>query len=260
MNDSDKRYVELMQAEIDGEASEREMAALRDYLVSNPEARSVQTELVKLADVLSQVEDIDPPGDLAKNILAALPPRRPLDDGALRNESWHARFPLLKYGYALVAGLLLGVVVAGVAFRHLSSPETSDFYGTMIARERTSHNFAVDQIKLDLPDLGGSVGLSRSASNAIIEFDLNSREPVEVEVGFDGSQVGFKGYSQQSNSVRLFQAEQGRFSFGSKGKNHSTVLLTNENNAPIILDLRFYISGKLVHHGTLRLPGRADQS
>jgi hypothetical protein len=257
LNDSDKHYVELMHAALDGEASEREMAALREYLVSNPEAQSVQSGLMKLADVLRRVEDIEPPEDLTRSILAALPPRRPAGDSVLRNKPWHAGFPILKYGYALAAGLLIGSVLAGVAFRNLYSPETSDFYGTMIAREHASPNVAVDQMKLDLSDLRGSVGLSRSGSNAIVDFDLDTRQPVEVEVGFNGSQVGLKGFSQESNTASLFEAEPGRLSFRSEGKYRSTVLLTRDYNGPIILDLRFYISGELVHHGTLRLP-RSD--
>jgi len=243
-----------MHAALDGEASEREMAALRDYLVSNPEAQSVQTGLVKLADVLGQVEDIEPPRDLTESILAALPPRRTAADNVLRGKPWHAGFPILKYGYALAAGLLIGSVLTGVAFRSLYSPENSDFYGTMIAREHASPNLAVDQMKLDLSDVRGSVGLSRSGSNAIVDFDLDTRQPVEVDVGFDGSQVGLKGFSQQSSIAHLLEAKPGRLSFRSEGKYRSTVLLTNDHHAPIILDLRFYVSGELVQHGTLRLP------
>jgi len=254
VNDSDRNYLELMYADLDGEASEKEMVALREYLVSSPEARRMQTELAKLADLLSQVEAIEPPEDLMKSILAALPPRRPEVESVLRNKPWHATFPILKYGYALAAGLLLGLLLAGVAFRNLSSPETSNFYGTMIRREHSSHNAAGDQMKLDLRDLKGSVGVSRSGASTIIEFDLNTRLPVKVEVGFNGSQVGFQGFSQQANSVRSFKAEEGRLSFSSEGKLRFTVLLTNENNAQIILDLRFYISGQLVHQGTLQLP------
>jgi len=254
VNDSDRNYLELMHADLDGEASEEELVALREYLASSPEARSMQTELAKVADVLSQVEHIEPPEDLIKSIMAALPPRRPEVEGVPRNKPWHSTFPILKYGYALAAGLLLGLLLAGVAFRSLSSPETSDFYGTMIRREQNSQYAAGDQMKLDLRDLKGSVGVSRSGANTIIEFDLDTRQPVDVEVGFDGSQVGFKGFSQQSSGVRSFEAEEGRLSFSSEGKHRSTVLFTNENKAQIILDLKFYISGQLVHHGTLQLP------
>lgn len=254
MSDSHEKYLELMHAEMDGEASDKELVALREYLASNPKAQSVHAELAKLTDILNQVEEVETPGDLRRSILAALPPRRPGLEIVARNSPWRLRIPLIRYGYALAAGLFLGVVLTGVAFRNLSPLERSDVYGTMTARENTPHYVAVEQMKLAAPDLGGSVGLSRSGSNAMIVFDLNGGQPVDVEVGFDGSQVGLKGFSQQPNSIHLFEAREGRISFRSEGKQLSTVLLTNEKNAPVILDLKFYVGGKLVHQGTLRGP------
>jgi hypothetical protein len=258
LSDPREKYLELMHAELDGKASDKELATLWDYLARNPEAQRVHTELAKLTNILSQVERVETPGDLHTSIMAALPPRSTGLETVARNSSpWRLRIPLIRYGYALAAGLLLGAVLTGVAFRNLSPQEKSDVYGTLAIRENAPPYVAVDQMKLDSPDLTGSVELSRSGSNAMIVFDLNGQQPAEVEIGFDSSQGGLTGFSQRPDSIHSFEAKEGSISFQSEGKQRSTVILKSEKNAQLILDLKFYAAGKLVHQGQLgvRTPG-----
>lgn len=252
MSDSREKYLELIHAEIDGEATDKELAALREYLASHSEAQKVRVKLVKLTSVLKQVEEVETPGDLHTSILAALPTLRPgLKTVAQNSSSWRLRTPFIRYGYALAAGLLLGVIITGIAFRNLSPIEKSDVYGTMAALENSSHYVVVEQMKLSAPDLGGSVELRRSGDNEMIVFDLNGEQPVEVEVRFDGSQAGLKGFSQQLNSIRSFEGKEGTISFRSEGKQRSTVMLAGHKHAQLVLNLSFYVGGKLVHQGTL---------
>lgn len=251
MSDSHEKYLELIHAEMDGEASDEQLAALREYLASHPEAQNVYAELVMLTDVLNQVKEVEPPSDLRASILAGLPPRpRALEIGA-RASRLRLRIPLVRYGYALAAGLLLGVLLTGVAFRNLSPLEKPDVYGTMTALDNSSHYVVTEQMKLAAPDLGGSVELSRSGHNEMIVFDLNGKRAVEVEVRFDGSRAGLKGFSQQPNSIRSFEAKEGSISFRSEGKQRSTVILASEKQAQLLLNLSFYVGGKLVHQGTV---------
>lgn len=257
MTESRERYLELMHAEMDGEATDKELATLREYLASHPQAQSVHAELVKLTGILNQVEEVETPDDLHGSILAALPPPRSgLEIGA-RNTRSRFRIPLIRYGYALAAGLLLGAALTGVAFRSLSPVEKSDIYGTLAVRENAPRYVAVGQMNLDSPDVGGSVELRRSDSSAMIIFDLHGQQAVEVEVEFDGSQAGLMSFDQQPGAIRSFDAKKGTISFQSEGKQRSTVILTSEKNGQLILDLRFYVGGKLIHQGTLgaRVPG-----
>lgn len=256
MSDSQEKYLELMHAELDGEASDEDLVALREYLSSNPEAQKVHSELAKLTAVLNQVEMVETPGDLHTNILEALPPRRSEPGSVLRMRPWPLRIPQIQFGYALAAGLLLGAILTGFTLKSTSTVENSDFYGTMTARKDAPHSVAAEQMKLDAPDLGGSVALSQSGSKAMIVFDLSAGQPVEVEVGFESSQASFEGFSQQPSGIRWFDARNGRISFECEGKHVSTILLANERNAPLVLDLKFYEGGKLVYQGTLGSPNR----
>ena len=257
MSESRERYLELMHSEMDGEATDKELATLGEYLASHPEAQSVHAELVKLTDILNQVEEVETPDDLHGSILAALPPRPSVLEIGARNSRSRLRIPLIRYGYALAAGLLLGAALAGVAFRSLSPAEKADIYGTLAVRENAPRYVAVGQMNLDFPDLRGSVDLRRSGSDTMIIFDLHGQQAVEVEVGFDDSQAGLMSFNQQPGAIRSFEAKKGTISFQSEGEQRSTVLLTSEKNGQLILDLKFYVGGKLIHQGTLgaRVPG-----
>ena len=255
MSESREKYLELMHAELDETASDKELATLRGYLATNPEAQRVRAELAKLSNLLHQVEQVETPTDLHATILAALPPRRRILEAVVRSSSrWRLRFPLIHYGYALAAGLILGVVLTGATLWNLSPSEKSNIYGTMIARENTPRYVAVEQMNLTTPDLQGTVGLSRSGSTAMIVFDLHCEQTVEVEIKFDGSQVGMESFSQMPNTIRSLQAEKGKISFQSGGNQHSTLLFANEKNALAVLDLKFYVGASLVDEGTLRIP------
>lgn len=261
MSDSPEKYLELIHAKVDGEATDQELSALRDYLALHPEMKNVQAELVKLTDILGQVGELETPADLHGSILATLPPRRLVAEIGQRNSRSRFRIPLIRYGYALAAGLLVGAALTGIAFKSLSPVEKSDIYGTLAVRENAPRYVVVEQRNLDSPELAGSVELRRSGSNAMIIFDLHGQQAVEVELGFDGSQAGLVSFDQQPGAIRSVEAKKGTISFQSEGKQHSTVLLTNEKNGQLTLDLRFYIAGKLIRHDALagRFPGESPK-
>jgi hypothetical protein len=167
------------------------------------------------------------------------------------------RFPLLQFGYALAAGVILGVVLTGAALWNRVPLEKSEVYGTM-ARENTPRFVTAEQLNLATPDLRGTVVLSQSGQTAMVVFDLDGAQPAEIEIQFDASQIGLKGFSQLPNTIRALQAKEGTISFQSNGKQRSTLLFASEKNAASVLILKFYVGGNLVHQGTLRMPGQAN--
>jgi hypothetical protein len=244
----DEGYEELIQREIDGDTSEQEKTALKDYVAANAEAQSLHAGLKKLTEVLNRVEPVKPPADLAKSILAALSPRRHAQARVLRPRSWLARYPILKFGYAIAAGLILGLLLHPFLFNQTSTLPATDVQGSMIPR------LSGDQMLLNLDGGSGSVTLRVSDSIASLEFDLDSREPARLEVGFDKGQVEFKGFNQQTNSVDSFAAEPGRIVVQCEGKHRFIVLLANQIGFDANLNIGVSISGRLVQSGIIRLP------
>lgn len=235
-----------MHAEADGEASAEDMSALRDYLASHPEAQAARDELSKLMNVLNQVEKLETPPDLRKNIMMALPQRRSVAQVGLWKNRSRFGTPWIRYGYALGAGVLLGAVLTGVVLKNLSPVEKSDVYGTIASPKDTEHYVITEQKKLDTPDLVGTVEVSRSGDRERIVFDMSSSQPAQVEVSFDGGLAGIRGFNQEPNSVRAFEAKEGSISFRSEGKQNSTLILASEKSSRLVLNVKFYVEGKLV--------------
>jgi hypothetical protein len=251
LSDSRENYLELIHAEMDGEATEKELTTLHGYIARDTEARELRAGLARLNNLLKQVEPVDPPGDLHNNILAALPIRRPGLKTVTQGSSWRIRIRALRYGYALAAGVLVGAALTGVALKNLSPLEKSDVYGTLAVRKNAPGYAAVDHMDLNSPGLAGSVVLSRSASNAMIVFDLQGPQTVEVEIGFDQTHMGLMSFNQQPGAVRSFGTTGGAVSFRSEGKQRSTIILSSQGTAQLTLDLRFYVGGKLIYRGTV---------
>ncbi len=254
MSHLDERYDELIQREIDGEASEQEVAALRHYVAENADARSRQAELKQLAELLNRVEPVTPPADLAKSILAALPPQRYAPARVLRPRTGLARYPILKYGYALAAGLILGLALHQFLFIHPSALPVTDVSGSMLPRIPASSSSPAHQLPLNSDGVTGSVSIRVSGPVAPLEFDLDSQKPVQFEVRFDSAQVELKGFSQQINKVDSFAAVPGRIIVQCEGKQRFTVLLANSKGLDANVSIGVFVSGKLVQSGNFRLP------
>jgi len=253
MKAADNKYLELMHADLDGEASESERAALRTYLDSNPEMRKTHDALARLADVLNQTADVEPPPDLGQQIMVALPPRRSAAKVLVKNKPWSVWFPVFKYGYAVAAGLLLGLVFGGVLFRSGSVTNTSDLYGVMSVKDHGRQDSVSSPMKIDLAGLKGTVFLKKSDSGVQVWIDLNSNQPAETVLTFD-SHYAFKGFTQQTNNVREVAAGPGQVRLTFEGQNRSTLLLAPESGAPATVDFKILISGQSVYSGILRLP------
>jgi hypothetical protein len=246
-----ERYLELMHAELDGQASHEDLVPLRDYLASHPEAQRMRAELAELTNILDKVEQIETPAELRSNIMAGLSRRR----SAVEINGWTkragTRMPLIRYGYALAAGVLLGAALTGVAFKKLSPSEEPDLYGSMASLKDAQHYVVTEQIKLTPPDVAGTVEVSRSRDNERIAFTIDSARPVSVEINFDAGVAGLKGFSQQPNRVHAFEAKEGSISFRSEGKQSSVVILEAASLTQFPLNLRFYVDGRMVQEANV---------
>ncbi len=251
MSDSNEKYVELMHAAVDGEASHEQLSTLREYMAGHGEAQREHAELEQLTGILNRVEAVEIPVDLHKSIMKALPREgRSADFGIWRSRS-RFRIPMLRYGFALAAGVVLGAVLTGVTLKNLSPDDKSDVYGTMASVTNAQHSGITEQMKLVAPDLGGTVGISHLGTRELVVFDMNTSQAVEVEVRFDGGGAGVVGFSQQPNGISSFEVKEDSIRFRSQGKQSSTLLLSGEKPGSHPLNFSLYVQGKLVQEGRL---------
>lgn len=180
----DEKFIELIQADVDGELPDECRAEVSRYLLAHPEARALRAELASIAGALGSLAPAEPPADLRERILAALPPPARMARGGGAT-GFSSRF---RWAAAVAAATLLGAIVFRIASDDQSAVDDSNLYGTM-ATPGASAPVQVDQVAVSLEQVTGTVSLLGAPKARIVEFDLALNGPVEVVVEHDGERT-----------------------------------------------------------------------
>ena len=218
MTTLNERITELIQADIDGELAVADRNELATVLESSAEARSFRDEMSRVAKLMADTPDVDPPWGLRRRILDSieLPVRAGLS-GWLKPAS---------YGLAVAAGVLLAVGVS-----QLKSPGTEDMsslVGTMVSQGQDLPHASSSKLAIDLAPVRGQVQLKNLDTAWALEFDLQSEEAVELAIDLSGSGLSFGGYAGQDDNAGIKNFEVS----GEK------VRMTNQGSHQFVLFLR----------------------
>ena len=180
----EEKYIELIQADVDGELPAERRAELSRFLLAHPEAQALRAELVTVARALGGVAPAEPPADLRERILAALPPpsRTTRHGGSGGNSS------VMRWAAAVAAVTLLGAIVFRLASEDRSAVDVSNLSGTM-ASPGAAAPAPLDRVTVALEQVHGTVSLLGSPQGRIVEFDLAANGPVEVVVEHGGERT-----------------------------------------------------------------------
>jgi hypothetical protein len=233
----DEKYLELIQADVDGELPDQDRAELSRFMLANPDAHAVRDELRRLCSTLDRVRQVEPPPELRASILAAVPLPDPAA-GARSQRSFLAQSGALRYAAAFAGGLLVSAIAFQVASDRRSGLDVSDVAGTMVSQDPVSRSGPVDSVHLSLDQVSGTVSLFRSSSMRVVEFDLAAREPVEVAVVHDGQEARFSGFGQAG---------------GAAAQRYALVLEgPGLEGAPV--EIWFLSAGAVIHRESLKAP------
>ena len=233
----DEKYLELIQAEVDGELLDQDRAELSRFMLANPDAHAVRDELKRLCSTLEQVRPAEPPAELRASILAAV--RLPAPAVGKRSpRSFLPQAGALRYAAAFAGGLIVSAIAFQVASDRGSGLDVSEVAGTMVSQDPVSRSGPVDSVRVSLDQVSGTVSLFRSSSMRVVEFDLAAREPVEVAVVHDGQEARFSGFGQSA---------------GAAAQRYALVLDgAGVEGAPI--EIRFLAAGAVIHSESLKVP------
>ena len=232
-----EKYLELIQAEVDGELPDQDRAELSRFMLANPDAHAVRDELKCLCSTLEQVRPAEPPPELRASILAAVRVPAPAV-GSRSPRSFLAQSGALRYAAAFAGGLIVSAIAFQVASDRGSALDVSDVAGTMVSQDPVSRSRPVDSVHVSLDQVSGTVSLFRSSSMRVVDFDLAAREPVEVVVVHDGQEARFSGFAQSG---------------GAAAQRYALVLDgPGLEGAPI--EIRFLTAGAVIHNESLKVP------
>jgi hypothetical protein len=185
---ADSEQLALIHAEIDGELDAHQRGELARRLLADPEARVLREDLGRLCQALDALEGVEPPGELRRGILDALPQSTPL-----RWQSWWPE-PRIRY-----AAIILVVLAAGaVVYETVHGPQSSgtESAGTLVSAGEPT---LVDEIHLADEPVAGRVSLYRDRSGLRLKLELVANAPVDVLIAGDGRTLRVSGVGGQDN-------------------------------------------------------------
>jgi hypothetical protein len=182
--------LDLIQAEIDGVATEAEQIRLRELVAGDPSVRDEYRRLRGLCDLLARVEPEAPPARLAPAVMRAVRAHRGPTRGGLVGSVralWPGGHLALRYAYAVAAGAVIGVL--GL---HLASG--GSLFGPAVGEQDAGATIGASAgaSRLDLAPAGirGFATLRPSPSGTAIGLDLHAKEPVEFVLRYDPAKDG----------------------------------------------------------------------
>lgn len=244
----DQKYIDLINADVDGEISDGDKAVLQAFLSQHAEGRALHAELSSLGATLDAVEALQPPPHLRHVIMDSIKPaplarQRP---GFL--QSLFAT-PAVGYAATFAAGVLLTLSLVNSG--QISIRAFDDVTGLVGSVADPVGADTVGAIAVDETAIAGTVSLRSSGSMLILDFDLVALEPIEIEADYTDKTIWFNGFAQLESSGTTVSAESGRVRLGMQGKRRYAVYLQNEGGRNTTVSLSFKADGKVVHKASL---------
>lgn len=258
----DQDKLELINAVIDGEATDAERSELEALLARDAEASAAHDELARLVETLDAVEAIPPPPHLKHQVLDRIGSRRSEPPAhSLWVRIWGA--PTVRYAGAFAAGVVLAAVfVSSDRISRHAFDDVTGLVGTLSQGRPVQsvdlQSIAVDsRLTLSSSEIAGTVQAQRAGPIMIIDFDLVSGGPIDIVADFTEGDIWFNGFAQLENTGTMVSADVGKVTLQMEGKRRYAVYLYNGSGAPATVGLKFYAEGELIHEDEVRF-GDAD--
>lgn len=253
----DPKYIDLMNAEIDGEISAEDRARLENYLAQDPAARALKEELAGLCTELDAVEFIEPPAHLKHVVLDTITRRR-TSAPASTGGGWQFTLSTLfaggaaRYALAFAAGAILTYTfISSEQISRQAFDDVTGLVGTISQPDFSAEMSHEHSIDLTLTEIAGSVKLNRAGSILILDFDLVSQDPIEIVADFNDLDIWFNGFAQLESNGTSIAAETGQVTVRMEGQRRYAVYLYNTGQGATTISLRFYSGGTLIHEDEL---------
>ena len=253
-----KKYIDLVNKEVDGIINEKERNQLHQYLEENPGAKNLYLEIIRTINIRNRINDVNPSPNLKKRILNGIDTNRYASEvkrkwGRFNISNWITGLNP-KFAYAFAAGMIIGLVMYFVFLTEKVQDypmNNINFYGTIGIPDNENVS-PLDQISLDIKDVSGTVGMYKF--NNITWFDINMThsEQCKIELNFDQKYISFNGYKpidyttvyveNEKDKVTIHMNKSGQFlllfSQKSTEKTQIDLHITSKTEAPFTYEFQ----------------------
>jgi hypothetical protein len=253
---SEKRALELINAEIDGDLQAGERAELDALLESSAEFRATRAELRKLAQMLDSLPEQAPPSDLAERVLRRVELPRQQPTSLL--SGFFSSFQAAPAAAAFAAGLLVAVGVYEISSEKTAGVDASAIVGTMVAKPQSQPGTYRDSMVIKTPGISGTVALSGSGNMRILNFDLDTVEETEIVIALAEASLGFGGIARAASSgtsaEQSYQVTNGTLRMINQGRQTFSVFLLDaaEDGGDREISIGIFSGGAPAYSGKLR--------
>lgn len=244
----EQKFSDLIHADIDGEISATEKIELQTFLDEDTEGRALHDELASLCTTLDHVEQEEPPTFMRHIIMNSVSPTRVAEKPPGFLQVLLAT-PALKYAATFAAGVFLTLSIINSS--QLSNHAFDDVTGLVGSVADPVHSKLASSVAVNEVDIAGTVSLRSVGSLLILDFDLVSKDHIDVEAAYTDRTIWFNGFAQLESEGTTVAAETGLVRLGMQGKRRYAVYLQNEGGRETTVSLRFTADGKVVHQARL---------
>lgn len=244
----EQKFIDLIHADIDGEIMSSDKAELAALLESNAEARALHAELAALCSALDDVDSVDPPPHLRHTIMNSVS-QGPEEAPKPRFLDTLFAAPALRYAAVFAAGVFVTIsIVNSGQISERAFDDMTPLVGTVAdpVNARLESTAMVNETSV-----AGQVSLRSAGPLLILDFDLSSREPVDIEASYTDKTIWFNGFAQLESSGTAISAEAGKVRLGMDGKRRYAVYLHNQGGRGTTVQLRFIANGEVIHETSL---------
>jgi anti-sigma factor RsiW len=250
----------LIQADVDGVATEKEKARLHEVLARDAEARAEHARLRDLREFLATIAPEEPPAELVSRVMRRIRAERaPAPRSGLVGRLfgfWPGGRVAIPFAYAAAAGAAIGVLgyhvlVGGGAL----GPDAIE---RDAAATIGSAPMGVETGRLALVAgrVSGSAALRELDGSFALDVELPAGGPLDVSVAYDPAAVKFIGISNRTGGVDQIAIADGTVRWSQDRPQRVTVFLTPRSPAASRVQVRFEGEGGIGGGGSMDLPGR----
>jgi len=244
-----ENYTDLINADIDGEISDEERTELQAFLADSADGRALHGELSSLCHTLDNVDEEEPPAHLTHVIMNSVPKAPAADEQSPGFLQVLFSTPALKYAATFAAGVFLALsIVNSSQISNQAFDDVTGLVGTVAEPVDSSLSSSISVTELDF---AGTVSLRSAGSLMILDFDLVSKDHIEIEADYSDPNIWFNGFAQLESEGTTISAENGLVRLGMEGKRRYAVYLHNQGGHETTVNLRFMADGEVVHEASL---------
>lgn len=244
----EQKTIDLINADIDGELGDRDKAELESLLAADDEARDLHDSLRSLCTRLGELEPEDPPSHMRHVIMNSLRTETP---SARRPGFVEALFaaPALRYAAVFAAGVFLTLsIINSSQMSTRAFDDMTRYVGTVADPVDAQLETTVSINELAV---AGTVALRSAGPLLILDFDLVSRDTIDVEAVYTDRTIWFNGFAQLESTGTTVSADSGIVRLSMQGKRRYAVYLHNQGGRGTTVKLRFLTDGQVVHEASL---------